>query len=224
MSQSSRLVIDSRTESTSLLQTHKVLRNTYFLLALTLMFSALVAFVTMSLGLPRPGIILTLVGFYGLLFLTHSLSNSGLGILAVFAFTGFLGYTIGPILNMYIGAGLGELVVLALAGTAIVFFACSAYVLTTQKDMSFLSGMMFSLFIVLVVGMIASFFFKFPALQVALSGLFVLFSSAAILYETSNIIHGGETNYIRATVSLFVSIYNLFISLLNLLSIFRGDD
>lgn len=224
MSQSSRLVIDSRTESTSLLQTHKVLRNTYFLLALTLMFSAVVAFVTMSLGLPRPGIILTLVGFYGLLFLTHSLSNSGLGILAVFAFTGFLGYTIGPILNMYIGAGLGELVVLALAGTAIVFFACSAYVLTTQKDMSFLSGMMFSLFIVLVVGMIASFFFQFPALHVALSGLFVLFSSAAILYETSNIIHGGETNYIRATVSLFVSIYNLFISLLNLLSIFRGDD
>lgn len=224
MSQSSRLVIDSRTESTSLLQTHKVLRNTYFLLALTLMFSAVVAFVTMSLGLPRPGIILTLVGFYGLLFLTHSLANSGLGILAVFAFTGFLGYTIGPILNMYIGAGLGELVVLALAGTAVVFFACSAYVLTTQKDMSFLSGMMFSLFIVLVVGMIASFFFQFPALHVALSGLFVLFSSAAILYETSNIIHGGETNYIRATVSLFVSIYNLFISLLNLLSIFRGDD
>lgn len=224
MSQQSRLVIDSRAESTSLLQTHKVLRNTYFLLALTLAFATAVAFVTMSLGLPRPGIILTLAGFYGLLFLTHSLANSGLGIVATFAFTGFLGYTIGPILNMYIGAGLGDLVVMALAGTAVVFFSCSAYVLTTQKDMSFLSGMMFALFIVLVVGMIASFFFNFPALHVALSGLFVLFSSAAILYETSNIIHGGETNYIRATVSLFVSIYNLFISLLNLLSIFRGDD
>ncbi|HBO37939.1 MAG TPA: FtsH protease modulator YccA [Pasteurellaceae bacterium] len=219
----SRIIVNSREESASLLKTHKVLRNTYFLLALTLAFAAIVAFVTMSLGLPRPGIILMLAGFYGLLFLTNSLANSSWGIVSTFAFTGFLGYTIGPILNVYIGAGLGDLVVLALGGTAVVFFACSAYVLTTQKDMSFLSGMLFALFIVLVVGMIASFFLQIPALYVAISGLFVIFSSAAILYETSNIIHGGETNYIRATVSLFVSIYNLFISLLNLLSILRDE-
>lgn len=219
----SRIIVDASSESTSLLKTHKVLRNTYFLLALTLAFSACVAYVSMSLNLPRPGLILMLVGFYGLLFLTHYLANSGLGIIAAFAFTGFLGYTVGPLLNVYIGAGLSDLVVLALGGTACVFFACSAYVLTTQKDMSFLSGMLFSLFIVLVIGMIASFFFNFQGLHVALSGLFVIFSSAAILYETSNIIHGGETNYIRATVSLFVSIYNLFISLLNLLSIFRDE-
>ena len=219
----SRIIIDTREESASLLKTHKVLRNTYFLLALTLAFSACVAYVSMSLNLPRPGLILMLAGFYGLLFLTHTLANSALGILAAFAFTGFLGYTVGPLLNVYIGAGLGDLVVLALGGTAAVFFACSAYVLTTQKDMSFLSGMLFSLFIVLVIGTIASFFFNFAGLHVALSGLFVIFSSAAILYETSNIIQGGETNYIRATVSLFVSIYNLFISLLNLLSIFRDE-
>ena len=219
----SRIIVDTREESASLLKTHKVLRNTYFLLALTLAFSAFVAYVSMSLNLPRPGLILMLAGFYGLLFLTHALANSALGILAAFAFTGFLGYTVGPLLNVYIGAGLGDLVVLALGGTAAVFFACSAYVLTTQKDMSFLSGMLFSLFIVLVIGTIASFFFNFSGLHVALSGLFVIFSSAAILYETSNIIHGGETNYIRATVSLFVSIYNLFISLLNLLSIFRDE-
>ncbi len=219
----SRIIVDTREESASLLKTHKVLRNTYFLLALTLAFSACVAYVSMSLNLPRPGLILMLAGFYGLLFLTHALANSALGILAAFAFTGFLGYTVGPLLNVYIGAGLGDLVVLALGGTAAVFFACSAYVLTTQKDMSFLSGMLFSLFIVLVIGTIASFFFNFAGLHVALSGLFVIFSSAAILYETSNIIQGGETNYIRATVSLFVSIYNLFISLLNLLSIFRDE-
>ena len=222
--QQSRIVFDTREQSASLLQTHKVLRNTYFLLALTLTFSAVVAYISMSLGLPRPGIIVTLVGFYGLLFLTNSLANSGAGIIATFAFTGFLGYTVGPILNMYIGAGLGDLVVLALGATAAVFFACSAYVLTTKKDMSFLSGMMFTLFIVLLVGMIANIFLQIPALQVAMSGLFVIFASAAILFETSNIIHGGETNYIRATVSLFVSIYNLFISLLNLLTIFSRDE
>ncbi|PJG86287.1 Bax inhibitor-1 family protein [Conservatibacter flavescens] len=216
-----RIVVDSREHSTSLLSTHKVLRNTYFLLALTLAFSALTAFASMSFNLPRPGLIIMLAGFYGLLFLTYSLANSAWGILSTFAFTGFLGYTTGPILNAYIGNGLGDIVVLAFGGTAAVFFACSAYVLTTKKDMSFLSGMMFALFIVLVVGMIASFFFNYPALHVALSALFVVFSAGAILYETSNIIHGGETNYIRATVSIFVSLYNLFISLLNLLSLNR---
>ena len=218
-----RIIVDARNNE-SLLSTHKVLRNTYFLLALTLAFSAVVAFISMSMNLPRPGLLVMLVGFYGLLFLTHSLANSSAGLLAVFAFTGFMGYTIGPVLNAYVGAGLGDLVVLALAGTAIVFFACSAYVVTTGKDMSFLSGTIFALFVVLLIGMVASFFFQIPALYLAISGLFVVFSTLAILYETSNIIHGGETNYIRATVSLYVSIYNLFVSLLNLLSFFSNRD
>ena len=218
----SRIIVSTQEES--LLSTHKVLRNTYFLLALTLAFSAGVAYVSMGMNLPRPGLILMLVGFYGLLFLTNALSNSALGILSVFAFTGFLGYSVGPILNAYVSAGLGDAIVLALAGTAATFFACSAYVLTTKKDMSFLSGTILALFVVLLLGMIASFFFQFPALYVGISALFVIFSTMGILYETSNIIHGGETNYIRATVSLFVSIYNLFISLLNLLSFFSSRD
>ena len=218
----SRIVVNSQEES--LLSTHKVLRNTYFLLGLTMAFSAVVAYISMSLNLPYPNLIVLLVGFYGLLFVTNRLANSAWGILAAFAFTGFMGYTIGPILNIYVARGMEDLIMLAFAGTAIVFFACSAYVLTTKKDMSFLSTAIFSLFIVLLLGIVASFFFQIPALAVGISALFVVFSTMTILYETSNIIHGGETNYIRATVSVYVSIYNLFISLLRLLSIFSSDD
>ncbi|MDQ6578567.1 MAG: Bax inhibitor-1/YccA family protein [Haemophilus parainfluenzae] len=218
----SRIVVNSQEES--LLSTHKVLRNTYFLLGLTMAFSAVVAYISMSLNLPYPNLIVLLVGFYGLLFVTNRLANSAWGILAAFAFTGFMGYTIGPILNMYVARGMEDLIMLAFAGTAIVFFSCSAYVLTTKKDMSFLSTAIFSLFIVLLLGIVASFFFQIPALAVGISALFVVFSTMTILYETSNIIHGGETNYIRATVSIYVSIYNLFISLLRLLSIFSSDD
>lgn len=217
-----RLVSDVRSES--LLSTHKVLRNTYFLLALTLAFSAVVAMVAMSLNLPRLPWWGMLVGFYGLLFLTNATANSALGLVSVFALTGFLGYSLGPILNRYIGAGLGDVVALAFGATAVVFFACSAYVLTTKKDMSFLSGMLMALFVVLLIGIVANIFLAMPALSLAISALFVIFSSAAILYGTSNIIHGGETNYIRATVDLYVSIYNLFVSLLNLLGIFNSDD
>lgn len=218
----SRIVVNSQEES--LLSTHKVLRNTYFLLGLTMAFSAVVAYISMSLNLPYPNLIVLLVGFYGLLFVTNRLANSAWGILAAFAFTGFMGYTIGPILNMYVARGMEDLIMLAFAGTAIVFFACSAYVLTTKKDMSFLSTAIFSLFIVLLLGIVASFFFQIPVLAVGISALFVVFSTMTILYETSNIIHGGETNYIRATVSIYVSIYNLFISLLRLLSIFSSDE
>ncbi|WP_298666131.1 Bax inhibitor-1/YccA family protein [uncultured Haemophilus sp.] len=218
----SRIVVNSQEES--LLSTHKVLRNTYFLLGLTMAFSAVVAYISMRLNLPYPNLIVLLVGFYGLLFVTNRLANSAWGILATFAFTGFMGYTIGPILNMYVARGMEDLIMLAFAGTAIVFFACSAYVLTTKKDMSFLSTAIFSLFIVLLLGIVASFFFQIPALAVGISALFVVFSTMTILYETSNIIHGGETNYIRATVSIYVSIYNLFISLLRLLSIFSSNE
>lgn len=218
----SDVIVNSREKSA--LATNKVLRNTYFLLALTLAFSALVAFVAMSLNLPRLNFIVLFVGFYGLLFLNNALANSGWGILSTFALTGFMGYSLGPILNAYVASGLGDIVFFAFAGTAIVFFSCSAYVLTTKKELSFLAGSMFALFIVLVIGMIASFFFATPALMLALSGLFIVFSTMGILYETSNIIHGGETNYIRATVSLYVSIYNLFVSLLNILNILNSDD
>ena len=211
-------------QSESLLSTHKVLRNTYLLLSMTLVFSSVIAFVAMSMNAPALPWWGVLAGFYGLLFLTNATANSGAGILIVFALTGFLGYTLGPILNRYLGAGLGDAVALALGATALVFFACSAYVLTTKKDMSFLSGMMMALFVVLLVGVIANIFLHIPALSLALSGLFVIFSSGAILLTTSNIIHNGETNYIRATVDLYVSLYNLFVSFLQIFGVLSSDD
>lgn len=217
-----RLVTATRSES--LLSTHKVLRNTYFLLGLTLAFSSVVALVVMTLNLPRLPWWAMLVGFYGLLFLTNTTANSATGIASVFALTGFLGYSLGPILNAYLSHGLGDVVALAFGATALVFFACSAYVLTTKKDMSFLSGMMIALFVVLLVGVIANIFLAIPALSLAISALFVVFSSGAILLATSNIIHGGETNYIRATVDLYVSLYNLFVSFLNIFGVLGSDD
>lgn len=202
----------------------KLFRNTYSLLALTMAFSAIVAFVSMSLNLPYPGIIITLVGFYGLLFLTTKLRNSGWGLVSTFAFTGFLGYTLGPILNAYLSLpNGGQLVAMALGMTALVFFGLSAYAILSRKDFSFLSGFIMAGCIVLMCAVVASFFIQMSGLQLAISAGFVLFSSAVILYQTSAIIHGGEDNYIMATITLFVSIYNLFLSLLQLLGIFSDD-
>lgn len=215
--------IVSSTRESSLISTNKVLRNTYFLLGLTLTFSAITATASTVFALPSPGLILMLVGFYGLMFLTHKLANSPAGILAAFAFTGFLGYCLGPILNSFLSAGMGDVIALALGGTALVFFCCSAYVLTTRKDMSFLGGMMMAGFVVLLVAVVANLFLQIPALHLAISAMFILFSAGAILWETSNIIHGGETNYIRATVSLYVSLYNIFISLLSILGFARSN-
>lgn len=215
------IVITQR--ETSLLSTHKVLRNTYFLLGLTLAFSAAVATTSMLMGWPRPGMILTLIGFYGLFFLTQRYANSAKGLVATFALTGFMGYTLGPLLGMFLKAGAGDVILTALGGTALVFFSCSAYVLTTRKDMSFMGGMLTAGAIALLVLMVAGIFLQMPAMHLAISALFVLFSSGMILFETSNIIHGGETNYIRATVSLYVSLYNLFVSLLSILGIMRDE-
>ena len=213
-----------RAATASVLETNKVLRNTYMLLAMTLAFSAVVAGAAMALNLPAPHWILMLVGFYGLLFVIHKTADSAAGIPAVFALTGFMGYSIGPVLNMIIGAGGGEIVMMAFGGTALIFFALSGYVLTTKKDMSFLGGMMTALFVVLIIGMIANIFLALPAMQLAISALFILFSSGAILMQTSAIINGGERNYILATTTLFVSLYNIFVSLLNILMSFAGGD
>ena len=209
-------IVSSSHDRTSLLSTHKVLRNTYFLLSLTLAFSAITATASTVLMLPSPGLILTLVGMYGLMFLTYKTANKPTGIISAFAFTGFLGYILGPILNTYLSAGMGDVIAMALGGTALVFFCCSAYVLTTRKDMSFLGGMV-------LIGMVANIFLQLPALHLAISAVFILISSGAILFETSNIIHGGETNYIRATVSLYVSLYNIFVSLLSILGFASRD-
>ncbi|MFD1008286.1 MULTISPECIES: Bax inhibitor-1/YccA family protein [Oceanisphaera] len=206
----------------SALATNKVLRNTYMLLAMTLVIASISAGVSAMLALPRPGLIITLVGFYGLMFLTEKNRDSSLGLLCIFAFTAFTGYTIGPIINYYLSSASGtETVMLALGGTALTFLSLSAYVLTTKKDMSFLGGMMMAGFVVLLVGIVANIFFQLPALSQALSALFILFSSGAILMQTSAIIHGGERNYISATVTLYVSLFNIFLSLLSLLGLSR---
>ncbi|MDU4251800.1 Bax inhibitor-1/YccA family protein [Pseudomonas sp.] len=202
-----------------------VLRNTYGLLALTLAFSGLVAYASQQLRLPYLGPIVTMLGFYGLFFLTVKLRNSGWGLVSTFALTGFMGYTLGPILNMYLGMANGASVISsAFFMTALVFFGLSAYVLTTRKDMSFLSGFITAGFFVLLGAVLVSLFFQISGLQLAISAGFVLFSSAMILFQTSAIIHGGERNYIMATISLYVSIYNLFISLLQIFGIMGSDD
>ena len=207
----------------SVLAVNKVLRNTYSLLALTLAFSAFTAM--LSTNAPPVGIFVFLIGAYGLLFLTHSLANSPWGLLSVFAFTGFMGYTIGPIIGYYLSTQAGtDIVVTALGGTAFIFFGLSGWALTSRRDFSFLRGFIFAGFLVLIASMVISLIWPLPALQLAMSAGFMLFSSAIILYQTSEIIKGGERNYILATVTLYVSIYNIFMSLLHLLTAFSGND
>ncbi len=212
--------------SESVLATNKVLRNTYLLLSLTFLFSAFTAYLSVAAGARPMNPLLMIVGVYGLMFLTQSLRNSAWGLLSVFAFTGFLGYTLGPILSFYIAnfSNGPQLIATALGGTGMIFFALSGYVLTTKKDFSFLGGFLFVGVMVALLAMIAGIFIQIPALQLAISAAFILISSGLILLQTSAMIHGGETNYISATVGLFVSIYNLFISLLNILSSLSGRD
>lgn len=215
-------VMGSQPEALVGAEASAVLKNTYMLLGLTITFSAVVAY--LSMNLPRPNFLVILVGFYGLFFLTAKLRNSAWGIVSTFALTGFMGYTLGPIIGMFAGAGAMPVVANALGLTAFVFFGLSAYALVSRKDFSFLAGFITAGFFVLIGAMLLGFFMNIPGLQLAISAGFVLFSSAAILYETGNIIHGGERNYVMATIGLYVSIYNLFLSLLSILSAFGGDD
>jgi modulator of FtsH protease len=206
------------------LATNRVLRNTYLLLSLTLAFSALTAGLSMALGLPHPGLILTLVGYFGLLFLTTKFRNSGAGIACVFALTGFMGYTLGPILSHYLALpNGGQIVMMAMGGTAAIFLALSGYVLATRKDFSFMGGFLMVGILVAFLAGLGAVFFQLPGLALGVSAMFVLLMSGLILFETSNIIHGGETNYIMATVTLYVTIYNLFTSLLQLLGVMDSD-
>ena len=209
----------------SALSTNKVLKNTYMLLGMTLLFSAVCAGVSMAMGLPQgAALILSLVGF-GLLFVVHKTADSSKGLLAIFAFTGVMGASIGPMLNYYLSMPNGPaLVMQALGGTAVVFFGLSAYALTTRKDFSYMGGFLMVGLLVAVVAMIANIFLAIPALSLAISAALVLVMSGLILFDTSRIINGGETNYIRATVSLYLDIYNLFIHLLHLMSALSGDD
>jgi len=205
--------------------TNRVLRNTYALLALTLLFSSVTAGITMALNLPHPGLVLTLAGYFGLLFLTTRFRNSGLGLAMVFALTGFMGYTLGPLLNAYLSLPNGpQLVMTALGGTGVVFLGLSGYALVSRKDFSFMGGFLMAGILVAFLAGLGAVFFDMAGLALAVSAMFVLLMAGLILYETSNIIHGGETNYIMATVTLYVAIYNLFTSLLHLLGAAGGQE
>ncbi len=209
----------------SALSTNKVLKNTYMLLGMTLVFSAVTAGIAMAMGLGQGmAMIFMLMGF-GLLFVVHKMADTSKGILAIFAFAGVMGASIGPMLNHYLAmTGGPALVMQALGGTAVVFFGLSAYALTTRKDFSYMGGFLMVGLLVAVVAMIANIFLAIPALSLTISAAVVMIMSGLILYDTSRIINGGETNYIRATVSLYLDIFNLFIHLLSLLSVFSGDD
>lgn len=218
-------VTSNPAQASRTLATNKVIRNTYLLLSGTLLFSALTAGISVLLKLPSPGILLTLAGYFGLLFLTSKLRDSAFGLISVFALTGFMGYTLGPIINNYLSLpNGGQIVMTAMAATGTLFIGLSGYALTTRKDFSFIGGfLMTGILVAFLVGL-GAMFFDMPGLSLAVSAMFVLLMSGLILYETSHIIHGGETNYIMATVTLFVSIFNLFTSLLHLLGFASGDE
>jgi modulator of FtsH protease len=203
----------------------RVLRNTYALLAMTLLFSAGAATASVSLQLPAPGTLLTLAGYFGLLFAIHRLRNSALALPAVFALTGFMGYALGPLLSQLLAIPGGSHVVgLALGATAATFLALSAFVLLTRRDFSFLGGFLFAGMIVALVAALAAAFLELATLAIVVSAAVALLSAGLILYETSRIVNGGETNYVLATVSLYVSIFNLFVSLLHLFGLGGSDE
>lgn len=212
----------------AVVSTNKVLRNTYMLLSMTLLFSAAMAGLAMAMDAPYMGWIPLIVAF-GLLFAISKLRNSVWGIVLVFAFTGILGFSLGPVLNFYMATAAGTQTVVTAAGlTGLIFLSLSGYTLTTQKDFSYMSGFLMTGMWVVIGSMLLMFvgsFFGFyvSGFHLALSAAIVILMSGFILYDTSQIIHGGETNYVMATVSLYLSIYNLFVSLLHLLGIF-GDD
>lgn len=206
-------------------ETNKVLRNTYMLLGMTLAFSAVTATVSMLLQLPTiMYLVFVLVGF-GLLFVVNRMADSAKGLPAIFAFTGVMGAALGPLLNVYLALPNGSsLVMQSLGGTALIFFGLSAYALQSKRDFSFMGGFLFAGLLVAIVAMIANIFLAIPALSLTISAAVILIMSGLILMDTSRIINGGETNYIRATVGLYLNIFNLFVHLLHLLGVFGGDD
>jgi modulator of FtsH protease len=218
--------------STATVSTHvisdsatKVLRNTYMLLGATLAFSAITAGLAVAFNMPPMGLLITLGGYFALLFATMKTRNSAWGLLFVFLLTGFLGLTLGPMLSYYLTAlpNGGEIVMMALGTTAVTFVGLSAYAVRSGRNFNFMGGFLTVGIIAAFVLALVAYFFTMPALSLAVSGLFVLLMSGLILYQTSEIVHGGETNYISATVTLYVSIYNLFTSLMHLFGAASDD-
>ncbi len=211
--------------SASVLETNKVLRSTYMLLSATLLFSAAMAGVSIVVQPPAfTGIICSLVALALIWLVLPRTANSAAGLGVVFAITGLLGFGLGPLLSAYLAAGAGNIVALALGGTGVVFVGLSAYAITSKRDFSFMGGMLVAGLIVVLIAAIANIFLQIPALSATISSVIILIMSGFILYDTGRIVNGGETNYITATVSMYLSIYNIFVSLLQLLGMFGGDD
>lgn len=211
-------------DSGSVISQNRVLRNTWLLLSMTLAFSAVTAGISMAFNLPHPGMLITLVGYFGLLFLTYRFRDSAMGLAMVFALTGFMGFTLGPILNAYLQLANGpQLVAMAMSGTAITFFAMSAWAMTSKRDFSFMGGFLVTGILVAFLAGIGAIVFEMSTLSLVVSAMFVVLMAGLILFETNQIVNGGETNYILATVSLYVAIYNLFTSLLHLLGAASGE-
>jgi modulator of FtsH protease len=212
-----RRTLYSGAGESSAIEINKVLRNTYMLLALTLGFSAITATITAMLNVGMVGYFAMFIGAVVAMFIVHKKADSAAGLFWVFVFTGLMGGSLGPILSMYVASGMGHLVGQALGATAVVFLTLSAYALVSKKDFSFMGGFLMVGMVVALLAIIANFFFAMPALSLAINALIILVMSGFILFDTSRIIHGGETNYIRATVGLYLSIYNIFLSILSLL-------
>jgi modulator of FtsH protease len=204
---------------------NRVLRNTYALLSMTLLFSATVAAASVAWQLPAPGLLLTLAGYFGLLFAVYKLQRSGWALPAVFALTGFMGYSLGPVLTQAIALpGGAQTVTLALAATGATFLSLSAWVLTTRRDFSFMGGFLFAGMVIALLAGLGAIFLQLPTLGLVVSAMVALLSAGLILFETSRIVHGGESNYVLATVGLYVSIFNLFTSLLSLFGMGGSDE
>ena len=209
----------------SVLATNKVLKNTYMLLSMTLLFSAFTAAASMVIGIGQGMALILMLVSFGLLFWVHKAAETSQGLVAIFAFTGCLGASLGPMLSFYVALPNGPGMVLqALGGTGLIFFALSGYALTTRKDFSFMRDFLFTGLIVAIVAMLLNIFLNIPILSLVISAAVIMIMSGLILFDTSRIIHGGETNYIRATVSLYLNIYNIFIHLLRIISAMSGRN
>ena len=211
---------------TSVVTTNRLIRNTYSLLSLTLLFSGLTAGLSMVLAMPPVAYLFSLGGALVLIwFVLPRTARSAKGLWTVFGITGLLGFGLGPILSMYLALPNGSNIVMtALGGTGVIFLALSGYALTTRRDFSFLGGFLFTGFVVVLVAAIANIFLQIPLLSLVISAVVILVMSGFILFDTGRMVNGGETNYILATVSLYLSIFNIFIHLLHLLGFASGDD
>lgn len=206
------------------LSVNKVVRNTYMLLSMTLFFSAICAVATMAMQVSQGVGFIMILGGFGMSFVVRATANSSKGLIAVFVFAGLMGGALGPVISMYLlaYANGSAIVAQALGGTALIFLSLSGYALTSGKNFNFLGGFIFTGMMVVIVAMIANIFLNIPALSLAISSAVILLMSGFILFDTSRIVNGGERNYIMATISLYLSIFNIFIHLLRLLGALTG--